>query len=214
MNKIAIGAVRWALITTLAACAAPTVTQPTTGSPMADAAFPPLGATWDVRITNLNDGSSYEETRSVTSADYKGGKYPAVSSGNQILVFDPATRNQVATLRNGMEESTWSPDGGQFSWPLFVGKTWSPEYTEIESVAQRRFTNVRPQRRVEAFEDVTVPAGTFKAFRIQTLPGVSYFNSITNWYSPEVGIVVKTIYHGNNLNGISNTQTELLSRPK
>lgn len=214
MNKVAIGAVCLTAIAALAACAAPTAAQPTPGGPAADVAFPPLGAAWSVRVTNLDDGSSYEETRRAISVDYKGGKYPGTTIGYQVFVVDPATRNLVAILRNGNEESTWDPDTGQFSWPLFVGKTWSSEFTENEAVAQRRYIGVRPNRRVEAYEDVTVPAGTFKAFRIQTSPGVGFVNSSTDWYAPEVKLIVRTIYHGSNRNGILNTRIELLTRPK
>ena len=43
--------------------------------------------------------------------------------------------------------------------------------------------------RVEAYEDVTVPAGTFKAFKVRTTDTMGNDNVV--WFSPELGIFVK-----------------------
>ena len=43
--------------------------------------------------------------------------------------------------------------------------------------------------KVEAYEDVVTPAGTFKAFRVATTDNQG--NANTQWLSPELGIFVK-----------------------
>jgi hypothetical protein len=42
---------------------------------------------------------------------------------------------------------------------------------------------------VEAFEEVTVPAGTFKAFRVRASNNMG--EQSVNWLSPELGLFVK-----------------------
>jgi hypothetical protein len=42
---------------------------------------------------------------------------------------------------------------------------------------------------VEAYEDVMVPAGTFKAFKVSTVTSLGDENLV--WFSPELGIFVK-----------------------
>ena len=46
-------------------------------------------------------------------------------------------------------------------------------------------------QKVEAYEDITVPAGTFKAFKVSTSSTLGEEN--VNWFSPELGIFVKSI---------------------
>jgi hypothetical protein len=45
--------------------------------------------------------------------------------------------------------------------------------------------------KVEAYEDVTVPAGTFKAFKVSSSSTLGQED--VNWFSPELGIYVKSI---------------------
>ena len=87
----------------------------------------------------------------------------------------------------------------------------------------------KSQIRVAAFEDVTVPAGTFKAFRIEYKGGIGSSTSggrreqslsgiesnDTYWYAPGVKIVVKSIIErlGSHYRGVGRTITELLALP-
>jgi hypothetical protein len=48
---------------------------------------------------------------------------------------------------------------------------------------------VQHDGKVEAYEDVKTPAGTFKAFRI--VLGDQSLRT-TQWYSPELGLFIKT----------------------
>jgi hypothetical protein len=82
---------------------------------------------------------------------------------------------------------SWNPPIG-FEWPLEVGKTWTKSY-KATIQASKRIIPFDSTWKVESYEDVTVPAGTFKAFK------VSYSDTIGNetvqWMSPELGIFVK-----------------------
>ena len=80
------------------------------------------------------------------------------------------------------------------AWPLEVGK-WAMAYPTVLSRSALRYGNARDQARhtwkVEGYEDVSVPAATFKAFRIThaVSVGVQWSASLwafTLWYAPAV----------------------------
>lgn len=79
-------------------------------------------------------------------------------------------------------------------FPLRVGKEWSHElYISDQAGVMRPYFN---QFKVEAYEELTVKAGTFKAFRISwyqdaRTPGVSWSGRLNMWWSPEVRGFVK-----------------------
>jgi hypothetical protein len=62
---------------------------------------------------------------------------------------------------------------------------------------------------VKAYEDVTTPAGTFKAFKVvRTTPNEHW----VSWWSPDLGIEVKSkfeLFRGNR--GPGTTEEELVS---
>jgi hypothetical protein len=78
-------------------------------------------------------------------------------------------------------------------WPLGIGKQWSDIvsfYFEYDN-----FTQIQTRFQVIAYETVTVPAGTFEAFRLNyrafhpDFPGSG--TVIDYWYSPGVKSIVK-----------------------
>jgi len=48
--------------------------------------------------------------------------------------------------------------------------------------------------KVEAYDDATVPAGTFKAFRLRSSPGMNNASYDTIWYDPGTKLQVKRVY--------------------
>ena len=70
-------------------------------------------------------------------------------------------------------------------WPLSVGKS-------VDYKAAWNGNSQNKSAKVVAIEDVTVPAGTFKTFRIEvTTRNKWYADEATTWWSPELGIMVK-----------------------
>jgi hypothetical protein len=103
-------------------------------------------------------------------------------------------------------------EGNQFlQFPLFVGRQWN---VSEDTGRSRQFrTTVEIMRnvhsRVTGFEEVTTPAGAFKAFKIETTAaeGKRQLFSRTIFYSPETRSVVKFRLEGANGNI---TEIELL----
>jgi hypothetical protein len=83
--------------------------------------------------------------------------------------------------------------GAMVKFPIKVGNYWAEDY--ISDVVKGRDVGMRAKYSIEAFEDVTVPAGTFKAFRIevQRVTGKRQepLASHTYWYAPSVKFFVK-----------------------
>jgi hypothetical protein len=92
----------------------------------------------------------------------------------------------------GKEVFAASPHDGTFSSPIWVGKSWTTNFTAHDRIRGFSHSPVQVNWKVESFEDVTVPAGTFKAFRLQSsVPVGNAFSTL--WYAPEVNLIVKRI---------------------
>ena len=87
-------------------------------------------------------------------------------------------------------------------FPLKVGKKWEYRYQRKGSTRGPGRDNIKAQHKVVAYESVTVPAGTFQAFKISvkheatehsmiTMPEKMYF-----WYAPEVKQLIKRTQWG------------------
>jgi len=185
--------------TLLIGCATTPVTGPPTGSATFDVSIPLTKTQAVMRITDHQKISTREETWTVTEApSYKGRAVFGISNGVDLQLFDKTTRNWIATLRNGEERSSARPDGGEFLWPLWVGKSWTATFGFYNHEAGRNWSSVQNRWKVTAYEDITVPAGTFKTLRIESSPGINSAAKRTVWYSPEHGLIVKRIYERTN----------------
>ena len=171
-----------------------TAAGPPPGSPTFDAAVPAVGTKAVFRITDHQRRGTREETVTVVEAAYQGRAVIGLSDGTDMRVFDKGTGNWIATLRGGKERFGASPDDGTYSWPLWVGKSWLASYTYHDRERGRSWNPVETSWKVAAYEDVTVPAGTFKALRLEASPGTNNATQSTLWYAPETGIIVKRIF--------------------
>jgi hypothetical protein len=86
--------------------------------------------------------------------------------------------------------------GPIIKFPLKVGKSWNYEWKN-ESIEHATPDTGRIARyKVEAYEQLTVPAGTFWSFKIAaTIESARYgkvFNSAIYWYAPDVKQIIKS----------------------
>lgn len=181
------------LLLVLAGCATTASTEPPAGAVKFDAAMPAVGTKLVYRTTDHQGGGTREETWTVVEASYEKRLVFGISDGVDLRIYDKATGNWIATLRDGKERISMSPDSGTFSWPLWVGKSWLATFAYYDRVRGRSWNPVENWWKVAAYEDVTVPAGTFKALRLEASPGTNNATQQTFWYSPEAKIVVKRI---------------------
>ena len=71
-----------------------------------------------------------------------------------------------------------------FDWPLKVGKKCNSRYTLRVHSQCIHVSTSKVAMSIRTYEEVTVPAGTFRALRIQS-------GGETVWYTPSIGWVVK-----------------------
>jgi hypothetical protein len=81
----------------------------------------------------------------------------------------------------------FTPHNGRHSFPLFVGKQWEVSYTLADVDARTIIA------KVVSYEKVTVPAGTFDAFKIEARTSAGMHQSrgreIVEYYSPKLGLI-------------------------
>lgn len=120
----------------------------------------------------------------------RAGRFPDPANNyDRIYLHDAQTGNIVVRDLQGVRKE-YDPNNGFYSFPMAVGKTWRATYTVQEGQDQYEEW---VEREVAAYEQVTVPAGTFMAFRV-SITAASYdgFDE-TYWYAPDVGYVVKFV---------------------
>lgn len=115
--------------------------------------------------------------------DYK--MYFKVGDNYQAL---KVTKNDKAIL-------SYSPSFPGLDFPLKVGKKWSGKYSGYRADTGGKWDST-VDFQVVAFEDVTVAAGTFKAYRIEYVDkwvsgSFRGSNKSVGWIAPEVGYYVK-----------------------
>ena len=206
--------------------------QPSVGAEAVNAAYPAIGARWRVRVTEREFFRETVEDRDITATavDFLGRRGYGMMSPTITIVRDPATFNVIGTVQGGKAATTYTPEAGPFSWPLWVGKSWEATYSFTDFVYGRVWPVAKSRARVAAIEDITVPAGTFKAFRIEYSGGIGTESVPTRrnpgnagiesndvyWYAPGAKIVVKSVVErlGSHYRGAGRTTSELLSPPR
>lgn len=152
---------------------------------------PAMGATWITQVRNTGSFGS-------GPAEVPGRFVDHVLNGEKLVGFQSPVSTLLARP-NGDWVGMLAPDGKmtvswdpplRWQWPIEVGKSWTNQY-KMKVHAQNREVPYEVKQTVEAYEDVTVPAGTFKAFRVRTESTLGEEN--VNWFVPELGLFAKTV---------------------
>jgi hypothetical protein len=151
---------------------------------------PRTGTTW----TNMNrdtgsygSGTSQISGRFVANRTWQGSEVHAFEFGGITTLMTQGNANFIVQLKGDAPVVTWDPPAG-WVWPLEVGKTWTRK-SRVTLHAAKRTIETEYTGTVEAHEEITVPAGTFKTFRIKTVNSSGDENVF--WFSPEAGIHMK-----------------------
>jgi hypothetical protein len=172
-------AIRSALVAFLAGglvgCAA--IPDPARPPPRAELPTYALGQKW-IRNDGVYELVRIEEDRYIFSA----GRDREIQLSRDLF---------PATVVKGVRELTFSPPP-RIPWPLEVGQVETGSGVVVGVYGSSMYRS-----RVEAYEDVRVPAGTFKTFRVSI--DARYVTQwggnrlvLTTWYAPELRQFVKT----------------------
>ncbi|HEY2989462.1 MAG TPA: hypothetical protein VGL11_17150 [Candidatus Binatia bacterium] len=120
-------------------------------------------------------------------------KIPAyvLAIGRNEYPHAKGTLGVLATLSGGKTVIKNDPPSLPLTWPLEAGKQWRNSYA-VESPEQKRVQNIDTEVVVAAVEEITVPAGKFAAFRIETYAAQTGELISEQWYAPEVRWFAKT----------------------
>lgn len=172
---------------------------------------PPLGSTWVLaRSDSGSYGSKKEQVSNKRGERMWNGEHVITfeSPGFAMLTHDNG--RLVAFVSGNKTLVSFEPDLG-FDRPLEVGHTSTTNY-RMTIPGREQTVPLQVTQKVEAYEDVTVPAGTFKAFRVSWSESVG--NENVYWISPELGITVKSILvrTAKNSAGPGRRENELVSQ--
>lgn len=152
--------------------------------------IPQPGSSWTV--AQHNSGSYGTDTQyDVKRGDGVWQGRPAVTLTNSVtgntIMAQPGVGSWMAVVdRDGKALVTYDPPIG-FQAPLKVGKAWST--THRLGLPNGKTGELVYACKVEAYEPVTVRAGTFNSFRVACKgPG---YEDVT-WFSPDYGMFLKT----------------------
>ena len=110
--------------------------------------------------------------------------------------FDKKTLALVSYIKSdGSKLKPSNPSIFYCEFPLYVGKKWKKSYTTIPDRGQLA-VNYLNEYRIMSYEDISVPAGTFKAFKVE-MNQTNYAGGSGKayiWYSPGARFVVKVSF--------------------
>ena len=130
----------------------------------------------------------------VERADHDGYLFRFTGAQGTTDVYMSPNLSLARVIRNGAEQTAIEPPVA-LAWPLEVGKEGKGA-----AVIRRARGDARQQAgisvsvtwAVEAEEDITVPAGTFRTLRVVVrLVGKGFNGGNTFWYAPAVGQIVR-----------------------
>ncbi len=92
--------------------------------------------------------------------------------------------NWIGSFANGKELESAEPCIRVFDWPLRVGKKWKSDYMVTDYSGGAHLYRERITVNIRRYEEVRVPAGTFRALKIQA-------GEETLWYAPSIGWAIR-----------------------
>ena len=122
--------------------------------------------------------------------------------GETHVLWDSQTQNWAGCMADGEVLGESQPYTARFEWPLQVGNTWRTQPRWVDHVLHPDWSGEYwAEYEVLAYEEVSVPAGRYMAFKVGTT-GTEYNDwHETTWYSPQVGAVVKAAWGRTEDNG-------------
>lgn len=202
--KLPVAATSLAITLTLTACAELT-------AKLDHYTPPPVGSSW---ILAQHNTGSY----GAGSVAFTGKRSERTWHGQELVAFESRTGTLlarpdgawVAIVSGDKPIMSWKPPMN-WDYPLEVGKSWTKNASVTIHPAKRTISYTMTVK-VEAYEDVTVPAGTFKAFKVHVTDTLG--NDDTNWLSPELGLFIKRhrVRTAKNARGPGTRDVELVSQ--
>lgn len=148
------------------------------------------GSTWTFERRDsgsFGKGTAQQTNTARGEQSWQGRRVRATELPQGTRLADPDKGDWLAMVKGDTTLLTWEPSVG-YDWPLTVGKSFPRDYRVVDHVTKRSF-DIRSTTTVESFEEVSVPAGTFTAFKIRYTDSLGVES--VSWYSPDAATWVK-----------------------
>ena len=149
----------------------------------------PAGHAWVNQMQNsgsFGSGVNEVETQSV-QVTWEGRDFTGLKSPLGTTLMQETGEWFGVLAPDGRLVTRWDPPIS-YDWPLEVGKVSVRQY-RVKFPASDQPVAMEYRMEVEAVEDVTVPAGTFRTFRVRSTDSLG--NANLEWYSPDLKLWVK-----------------------
>jgi uncharacterized caspase-like protein len=178
-----------------------------------------VGDNWAYKVTD-RDYTVVRERKSVTRIESVTNSEIRMRSGSRNTFRYTPDWSLIANVPGDGVERRFAPPIPVYSFPLEPGKTWQARFRNTRSDG-KIYDNDRSVT-VEGWEEVTVPAGTFRALKVSSL---TYYRRVDSggsgggrivfkyWYVPEVKrpVRIEDVNIGNNNVVIHDFTSELIS---
>lgn len=176
---------------------------------------PPVGSSYKIQVSSTGSFgivNKMELQVSMRDVVVEGKPYHRFDAGDGATLQTDSVGLYMVLGAGDRQLMRYDPPLG-YEFPLMVGKTWSQDIAL--TVGGTTKMPLKAQWKVEAYEDVSVPAGTFKAWRVVFTDNFGFKQ--TTWSMPETaGVFAKRVSERSSAHpqGGAGTQViELLTLP-
>jgi len=159
------------------------------------------GDTWTYRgIDNYNRLPTGTWTREVTGTEASGIRVAVRSADGSIDDLFRAPGELASGVLNDRARGTMDPALQLMPFPLAEGKSWSQKVIRTDPVTNEK-REMLVQGKVLGWETIKVPAGEFKAIKVERTMYLGDYDSFrgitqrteTEWYAPDIRGAAKVV---------------------
>ena len=148
-----------------------------------------VGDQWTYAVKH--PGDEPVTTKTIIREDrFEGKTSYVIKAENRELFHSKDTLERLAAVKDGILTSKRYSPSNDFSWPLSLGKRWSNSYSWQDLATNDKHKTIHFMV-VSEIGNVTVPAGTFLAARVQAYDSRTGRLMWEYWYSPTTKWLVK-----------------------
>jgi hypothetical protein len=163
-------------------------------SAIVDAPYIRPGSSWTYKVEDSTWKAPQTVTLTFMKDDvYKNAGVLAFATAGETILYD-RDLNFVAVAADGRIIREASPSLRSFDFPFYVGKEWRSVFTFQDNQKGLSWTPVEVFWRVKEYDEITVPAGKFRSFLLESEPSTNWgIRKEQVWYAPQAKQLVKRI---------------------
>jgi hypothetical protein len=163
-------------------------------SAIVDAPYIRPGSSWTYKVEDSTWNAPQMVTLTFMKDDvYKNAGVLAFGAGSETILYD-RDLNFVAVASDGRILREASPSLRSFDFPFYVGKEWRSVFTFQDNQKGLSWTPVEVFWRVKEYDEITVPAGKFRSFLLESEPSTNWgIRREQVWYAPQAKQLVKRV---------------------